>query len=160
MKKIFSKENIDITFEVSLFIRGVHAILEIISGILIFFVTKAFLIYTILSFTQEEIIEDPKDLIANLFITLTNNISINAKYFLAFYFLGHGIVKLFLVIGLLRKKLWVYPVSVVVFSLFIFFQLYRYFYTFSISLLLLTILDLVIIFLTVYEYHHIKNHKS
>lgn len=159
MKKIFSEKNIHSIFEVSVVLKGIHAVLEVVVGIWALFITKAFLISTVLSLTQEELTEDPKDFIANYFITIANNISISAKYFFVFYLLIYGIIRLLLIIGLLRKKLWAYPASIAVFSIFIIYQLYRYFHTFSISLLLLTILDLVIIFLTVHEYRFIKSHE-
>ncbi|MHB8885982.1 MAG: DUF2127 domain-containing protein [Methylovirgula sp.] len=61
-------------------------------------------------------------------------------------------MKLWLIIGLLRKKLWYYPVAIVVFGLFIAYQLYRYAFSHSVWLLLITVLDVVVIGLTWHEY--------
>lgn len=152
----FSEKNIYSIFEISVVLKGVYAVFEIISGVMVFVITKDFIISSVLYLTQGELLEDSKDFLANYFVTLSNNISINAKYFFASYLLIHGIIKLFLIIGLLKKKFWAYPASIAVFSLFIFYQIYRYFYTFSIGLLLITILDLIIIFLTIHEYKFIK----
>lgn len=126
---------------------------------LILFISKSFLVSTILTLTQEELIEDPKDFIAHYLITATNNFSVSAKYFIAFYLISHGIIKLLLVISLLRKKLWAYPASILVFSLFILYQLHRLSYGYSTGLILLTILDLILIILTAHEYKYMKIHN-
>ena len=76
--------------------------------------------------------------------------------FAAVYLLGHGVIKLWLIIGLLREKLWYYPTALVVFGLFIVYQLYRYSFTHSIWLLLITIVDLVVIGLTWHEYRYLR----
>ncbi len=158
MKKI-SEENIHSIFEVTVVVKGVYAFLEIVTGIIAFFVTKTFIVSVFTFLTRGELLEDPRDLFVNYFMTITNNFSIHTKYLLAFYLFTHGVIKLFLVVGLLERKLLAYPVSIVVFSLFIIYEVYRYLHTFSIPLLLLTILDLVIISLTIHEYRYIKSHN-
>jgi len=158
-KNIISNgKNIHFWFRVSIILKGVYSVIEIIVGISSFFITKALVISTTLFFLQGELAEDPKDFIANYFIAVANNISVDAKYFFAFYLLSHGLIKILLIAGLLRKKLWAYLTSIIVFSLFIIYQLYLYFNTFSIWLLLVTALDLIIIFLTIYEYRYMKSH--
>lgn len=157
---VVSKENkIHFAFEVGLLIKGLHSFLEIIGGVLIFLITKSYIIEAVLSLTQEELSEDPKDLIAHYLITASNNFSINSQHFIALYLLSHGVIKLFLIVGLLRKKLWAYPASLVVFSLFIFYQLYRYYYTHSLWLLIFTLFDVLIIWLTWHEYKYMEAHK-
>src|SRR4051812_1637074 len=42
----------------------------------------------------------------------------------AFYFLSHGIVKVFLVWGLITKRLWAYPVSMFLLGIFSLYQIY------------------------------------
>ena len=74
----------------------------------------------------------------------------------AIYLFGHGVIKLWIIIGLLRKKLWYYPVAMIVFGLFIVYQLYRYTFTHSFLLLLITALDFIVIGLTWHEYRHLR----
>jgi uncharacterized membrane protein len=74
--------------------------------------------------TQEELIEDPNDFIATHLLAMAQHFSVNSKNFYAFYLLSHGVVKLLLVVGLLKNKLWSYPASLVVLGLFITYQLY------------------------------------
>ena len=51
-------------------------------------------------------------------------------------------VKVLLVLGLLRGKLWSYPASLVALVLFIAYQIYRFSYTHSPGLIALTVFDL------------------
>ena len=64
-------------------------------------------------------------------------------------------MKLWVIIGLMRERLWYYPVALVIFTLFIVYQMHRYMLTHSVSLLLLTIVDLVVIWLTWHEYRYL-----
>lgn len=76
------------------------------------------------------------------------------------YLLGHGVLKLWLIVSLLRERLWYCPISMVVFGLFIAYQLYRYTFTYSIWLLLITALDIVILGLTWHEYRFLRNRRK
>jgi len=75
---------------------------------------------------------------------------------MAIYLLSHGVIKMFAVIALLRKKLWGYPLSIAVFGGFIVYQIYRFTVTGGIGLIVLTIFDLVVIWLIWLEYRVVK----
>lgn len=159
MQIIKEEEKIHTIFEISLLLKGAHAIFEIVGGILVFLINGTYVLNTVLSLTQEELSEDPKDIFAHYLITLSNNFSISTQHFVALYLLSHGVIKLFLIIALLKKKHWAYPTSIVIFGLFIIYQISRYFYTHSIWLLLFTLFDIVIIWLTLHEYKYVKKHS-
>ena len=61
-------------------------------------------------------------------------------------------------IGLLRNKLWAYPVSLAVLGLFIIYQLYRFSYSHGVGLLVLTGFDGVVMGLVWHEYRLIRHH--
>ena len=109
-------------------------------------------------FTQDELIEDRGDVVANTLLHWAQTFSIQTQHFYAFYLLSHGVVKLGLVTGLLIRKLWAYPASLVVMTLFIAYQLYRYTYTHGIGLIFLTLFDLVVMWLVWHEYRLLKHH--
>jgi len=102
--------------------------------------------------TQEELNENPNDFIATYLLNLVQDFSVSNKQFYAFYLLSHGLIKILLVIGLLRNKMWSYPASLAVLGLFIVYQLYRFSYTHSFGLILLTIFDLFVMALVWHEY--------
>jgi Predicted membrane protein len=144
---------------VSVLLKGAHALVECVGGLVLALVSTATIANWVNVLTQEELIEDPQDFIAGFLLTQAQNFSVGTKNFYAFYLLSHGIVKLLLVIGLLRNKLWSYPASLVVFGLFILYQLYRFSYTYSAGLIALTVLDLVVIWLIWREYKIVRRHR-
>lgn len=153
---IWSEKNIHLIFEVSLWLKGLFALSEIIAGIAGYFVSQQFLLSIVLWVTKEEFAEDPHDLVANFLLRAVENLSVNTQKFVAVYLLAHGVIKLWLIVGLLRRELWYYPVAITVFALFIVYQLYRYTFTHSIWLLAITVLDILVIALTWHEYRYLR----
>jgi uncharacterized membrane protein len=157
MERLSKEKNIHLAFEISLFLKGLFALGQIMGGIIAFFVTKEFLLKAASILTQEELLEDPRDLVANFLLRSTQNLSVSTQRFMALYLLAHGSVKLWLIVGLLREKLWYYPTAIVVFSLFIFYQLYRFTFTHSLWLVLITAIDVIVIALTWHEYKYLRS---
>jgi uncharacterized membrane protein len=152
MKKLLAEKNVRRAFEASLVLKGIFAVLETVAGVLVYFVTQEFLLKLILAITKQELIEDPNDLVTRYLTQFAQDFSVSSRLFTSFYLLSHGIVKLFLIAGLMRRKLSYYPAAILVFTLFIVYQLYRFSFTHSIWLLLITLLDVVVIWLTWHEY--------
>ncbi|MDN4572719.1 DUF2127 domain-containing protein [Pandoraea cepalis] len=143
-------------FETSLWIKALFALSEILAGVVAYFVPTQVFLSIVLRFTGNELTEDPHDAVATFLMHAVQHLSVGSQKFAAIYLLAHGVVKLWLIIGLLRERLWYFPVSMVAFGVFIAYQLYRYTYTHSIWLLLLSVLDLGVIALTWHEYRFIK----
>ncbi len=158
VKKFLNEKYVHRFFEVALALKGVHALIEIGSSIFIYFTNQQFVSNLVVWITQEELSEDPRDFIAHYLIKSVENFSVTSQHFAAFYLLSHGIIKIVLVIELLRKRLWAYPASIVVFSLFIIYQIYRFSFTHSVWLIVFTVLDALIIWLTIHEYRYMKKH--
>jgi uncharacterized membrane protein len=146
-------------FEVSVLLKGAHAIIECIGGLALAFASTTSIAALVNRLTQEELIEDPDDFVATHLLNLAQGFSVSAKNFYAFYLLSHGIVKVALVAGLLRNKLWAYPASLVVMGLFIVYQIYRFFYTQSVGLVVLTVFDLIVMVLIWHEYGLVRRHR-
>lgn len=145
-------------FQVSLLLKAAHAVIECASGIALALVGTTTIANLANALTQEELIEDPKDFIATQLLATAQSFSLEAKHFYAFYLLSHGIVKLLLVIGLLRGKLWSYPASLIVLGLFIVYQLYRFSFTHGIGLILLSLFDILVMILIWHEYGLVRRH--
>jgi len=97
-----------LAFEVSLVLKAVFAVGEILAGIGAYFLTQQFLFKLVERITRQELLEDPRDFIANYLFQSAQNFSVSARKFTAVYLLTHGVVKLWLIIGLLRRKLGYY----------------------------------------------------
>ena len=145
-------------FTISVTLKGLHALIEIVGGLALAFTSTATIVAWIDRLSQGELVEDPNDWIARKVMEFGQAFSVERHHFYAFYLLSHGIIKGALVIGLLREKLWAYPASVVVFGAFIAYQLYRYSFTHDFTLILLSIFDLFVIYLTVHEYRLLRKH--
>ena len=114
----------------------------------------------VIEFTEDALSEDPHDLIANYFLHAAQNYSVSAQHFTALYLVSHGAVKLLVIWGLLKEELWCYPIALVVFSLFIFYQLYRFTHTHSVWMLVLTAVDLLVIWLTWHEWRYLERTRE
>lgn len=147
---------VDDGFKISLIVKGFDGLLETVGGLILAFVPTGVLNSFLIGLTRKEILEDPKDLVANYLINLFGHLSVSVLHFTVFFLLIHGLTKLFLVAMLLAKKLWAYPTAMVVFSLFGIYQIYQYSYNHSLGLLLLTVLDLIVIILTWLEFRNLK----
>ncbi len=159
MEKVITEKRLHETFEISILLKGLHSVIEIIGGVLILFTTKASITSLVASLTSEEIGEDPRDFLALYLIKAANNLSMSGQQFAAFYLLSHGVIKLFVIWGLYKKKIWAYPTSITVFTLFILYQLYRYTFTHSAWLLLFTVFDVIVILLTIHEWRRVRLNK-
>jgi uncharacterized membrane protein len=143
-------------FEISILLKGAHALIECIGGIVLYLASMNSIVALVNMITQEELIEDPKDFVATRLLSAAQNFSVGSKEFYAFYLLSHGLIKILLVIGLLKNRLWAYPGSLVALGLFVLYQLYRFSYTHSYGLILLTIFDLFLMVLIWHEYKLVR----
>ena len=143
-------------FDISIIAKGIDGALEIVAGVLLFFVSPQRLHHIATLLTQHELTEDPCDAVANYLLTASQHMSVAVKTFGAMYLLWHGIVKVGLVTVLLRKKIWAYPVAIASFFLFLLYQVYRYSHTHSIEMLFLSVLDVFVIVLTWLEYRRMR----
>jgi uncharacterized membrane protein len=79
-----SEKSIRLAFRVSLFIKGAFALLEIAGGALAYFISQKLLVSFITAITQDELVEDPNDFVANQLLHLAQQFSISTQYFTAF----------------------------------------------------------------------------
>ena len=160
MKKIRQNKGLHLFFEISILLKGFHALLEIISGLAIFLTPRATIISFLTFLAGEEISEDSKDLISNFLLKTAGELSVSSQHFIAIYLLSHGIIKLFVILSLIKRRRFAYPTAIIVFSLFIIYQLHRYTFTHSPWLLVISALDFIVILLTMSEYRYIKSRNS
>jgi uncharacterized membrane protein len=158
LSKAIPEKRIHQLFEVSIALKGVHALIECAGGLALVLISAASIRGFVAAITQYELAEDPGDFIAGHLLDWAQALSVSTKNFFAFYLLSHGVVKLILVVALLRDRAWAYPASLVVLVLFIAYQAYRYTLTQSIFLVVLTVFDLIVIALIWHEYRLIRKH--
>jgi len=143
-------------FNIGVLLKGINGVLEIAGGVLVLTIKTSTIIGLILILTQQELIEDPHDVIAAMLRRGLDSITESSKTFGGIYLITHGAANLFLVAGLLRGKLWSYPAAVVFLLIFIGYQIYRITLHHSVVLTIVTGLDIVIVFLIWKEYAVVK----
>lgn len=147
---------IDFFYRVILFVKGASAVIEIAAGIFTFFVTEQLVVRFAARLAQDELFADPRDRFSAFLLQAAHQFSIAGKAFVIAYLLSHGIIRLFLVVGLLQRRLGAYYLSFVVFGGFIIYQLYRYSHTHSLWLLWLSVFDVFFIWLIWKEYTFVR----
>ncbi len=135
------EKRITLYFRISVFMKGLVALLEIIGGVLALFIPVSYITDFVVHFAQAELIEDPNDFIAAHLFQYAQQFSVTSGTFIAFYLLSRGLIKMLLVVGLLKNQLWAYPSSLIVLGLFIIYQIYQIAIVFSAFLVGLTIFD-------------------
>ncbi|MCX7008258.1 MAG: DUF2127 domain-containing protein [Kiritimatiellaeota bacterium] len=154
------RQTLHMLFLISVWIKGLAGLLETLTGVICFFVKPETLMMLIISLTAPELTADRDDWFANLIVRLLDSISERTLLFAAAYLILHGVLKLLLVAGLLRGRLWVFPLSLVFLGTFIVYQVYRYTHTHALSLIFLTVMDLIVMFLVWREYAARKQNLS
>src|SRR5437016_8330094 len=139
-------------FLLSVWSKGVAGLLETIGGLLLLFIPHTELNALIVFLPAPELAEDPTDRITTLLQRMVQELGTDTRLFASGYLIVHGIIKVFLVAGLLGRRLWSYPVSLWFLAGFIAYQAYRFFFTHSLWMIALTIVDLIVAFLIWREY--------
>jgi len=150
----------DKAFRISLYLKGLDGLLEVIGGVLLLIVNPDEINRWAARLTQGELSQDPHDFIANHVLKSAHDLTGASLVFGAAYLLSHGVVKLVLIIEVLRNHLWAYIGLIGVTSLFVIYQVYRLIDKLSFGLVVLTIFDLIIIYLTQKEYRNRKMHAA
>src|SRR6266478_2148089 len=139
-------------FLLSVWTKGIAGLVETIGGLLFLFIPQSGLNAFIIFLTAPELAEDPTDRVATLLRHMVQELGANTKFFASSYLIVHGLIKVFLVAGLLGGRLWSYSVSLWFLAAFIAYQTYRFLFTHSLWLIALNVLDLIVAFLIWREY--------
>lgn len=146
-------------FDLSVVLKGIEGAVEAASGLALFFVSHATLASIVNFLTREELLEDPRDTVANFLVHSFQALPSSAQFYGALYLLVHGAIKIGLIVGLLRNRLWAYPAALIIFTGFGIYQIYYIVADHSLFMTFLTILDAIVIFLTWHEYQYRKTHR-
>jgi uncharacterized membrane protein len=157
MDSIEEKKTIDWLFGLGMFIKAGAALFEIGSGVASLFLTTNEVLHVTQLLVQGKLAADPDNFLANYILNLAAHYTPEAtNWFLFSYLVGHGVVNLFLVIVLLQKKLWAYPLSLLIFGAFAIYEGWQVYFTHSPFLAAFTAFDLAVIWLIGREYRYIR----
>ena len=92
------------SFRAGIWLKGLNGATELVGGLVLLIGGRPAIQDIVLRLTQQEILEDPRDPVANLLVHAASGLSIETARFAAFYLLVHGAIKVGLVAGLLRRR--------------------------------------------------------
>ena len=155
------RENfLHLLFEGVILFKGVFGILQIFVGAFILMINRAAVGEFLLYAAHGELLEDPTDPFAHAVVRFAENLSASTETFIGAYFFVYGAIKLFLIIGLLRRKEWSYSTAIILLSLFISYELYRVMHTHSLFLGVMIAIDMLTILLIYQEYKSVLRHHD
>jgi uncharacterized membrane protein len=149
-------KTVHILFLIGVLAKAVDGVLEILGGLFLLFIGPEHLHRWLAALTQHELSEAPNDLVARLLLGVQAQLTERTRIFATVYLIVHGLIKIGLVVAMLRRKLWAFPTAIVIFVLFIIYQVYRYTITGAYWLLVLSAIDLIVIVLIWLEYRHLR----
>ena len=135
-------------FEASILIKGAFATCETLLGLVLATPSGAAMLRFLRETGLHHLIADSDDRLARALIGHTAGLPPAALHFWAIYLLGHGLVKLVVVLALLRGWYSAYPLAMLVLAGFILWQMLDWWHSGSAAMIALSAFDAVIIWLT------------
>lgn len=154
-----NETNIRGVFRASLWLKGAHSVLEVFSGLTLALVSHDAIVRIATLLTRAELIEDPRDLVANALRQAVEGFTTGAQSFAAWYLFSHGLIKLVLVAAVLANRVWAYPAFIAALIGFILYQVYRMSFEVTFALMAITVLDLVVLVLAWHEYEFVRRQQ-
>jgi uncharacterized membrane protein len=151
---------LDRTFRITVALKGLDGLLEVVAGIALLFVSPSDINRIIQRLTAHELAQDPSDFVARHLLHSAGQLSRGATLYAAVYLLAHGVSKVVLVVLVLRNKLWAYPWMIALLLSFIVYQLYQLTSGLSVWLIVLTVFDAFVVWLTWREYRSKRHEKA
>ncbi len=149
MNKGLRERGIYDAFLVTVVIKGVDGLLEIVLGLFLIF-TDTFS-DTVFFLTRDAVIDDPNNYFATHLRTFASQ-SHHAFVIGGLSLIAHGLLKAFISGALWRNYAWAYPASMAVLGLFIFYEIIGVLAHGSIPLMGLAAFDILMLWLVGHEY--------
>ncbi|HUD05358.1 MAG TPA: DUF2127 domain-containing protein [Candidatus Saccharimonadales bacterium] len=140
----------DEVFRVSIILKGLDSLLEVIGGIALLLISPTSLNSWAHDIARWPLIKSHASISSHI-IHGVHSLSL-ATTFGAIYLLAHGLIKVGLVIALLYNKLWAYPAFIAVVIIFIIYQIYSLTRHLTFGMSFLTVFDTFVVVLTWMEW--------
>ena len=140
----------------SILLKGAISLAELIAGVALLIIPSA----TILSLAFTVLNNIPDSSIQNILIQEVAKYTGDTVMFVAFYLLSRGFIKVFLIIGLLKNKLWAYPASLIVLFGLVLYQFYQIYSGHSLVVVLITLFDLFVMFFIWKEWTIVRRRQN
>ena len=143
-------------FWLSLVVKGIDGALQLVGGIAVLVVEPGTL-GRLYRYLTRHLLGSTGDSPEIDFIReAAKQFSMRNESLVAIYLLFHGVIKVLLVYGLLKERLWVFPAAFVGFGLFLALEIYRLTQQFHIGIVVLMCVDCFVITMVWLEYKKVR----
>lgn len=101
-------------FEVGIAAKAIFALTETLSGLALLLLRADWVQAMARLVTAGELNEDPADRLSGWIMSVAQGYDVSAQHFWSAYLIGHGLIKLAAVGGLIAGLRWAYPLSILV----------------------------------------------
>jgi len=144
-------------FRIGLIVKGIDGLLEMLGGILFWFVDPRTINDVVGFLTTHELSNDPSDRVMTTLRHASAYLETHPTHFASIYLTGHGLVKVLLVVSLLGNRRWAYVPALVLMGAFVAYELYRFAHTQSLGLLFFTATDVAVMYFVWREYRRSRH---
>ena len=143
-------------FWISLVIKGIDGALQLVGGFAAIFIEPATLGNAYRWITRFLFGKRDGNPEAEFIRDAAHSFHISVPLLVCIYLLIHGVIKLLLVYGLLKERLWVFPAAFAGFGFFLALEIYRIYAHFYWGILILMCLDVFVLTMVTLEYKKVK----
>lgn len=147
-------------FKWSILIKGAISVAEVIVGALVMFIPVSVIMWMADYVVANIFAGDTQNFFAAEILSNAEALAGIGTLIIGAYLIARGGIKLGLIIGLLKNKLWAYPWSLIVIGLLVVFQVYELFKTLHLGIIFVTIFDLIVLYLIWREWNIVKRHLA
>ncbi len=137
--------------------RIIYSLFKIILGIILFKFIGTPISHLFYKIMGHKLMGDQFDFLIQIINPFMYHVSYKITYFLVIYLIFWAIIDIVLSIILLKHKLWAFPISILLMSVFVLYEIFRFTNTQSLILLWVIIMDIVLIWVIKGEYNKLKN---
>jgi uncharacterized membrane protein len=139
-------------FRVSIWLKALGSMGEMLAGISIAFIPSTFVLHTALLFAQGDIDGDSDDFLAHGLVSAAHSFVRSNNLLIGVYLFIRGLVQFLLVLALFKNKVWAYPLLLLVLLILVITQGYAIYVSHSIVASVITVIDLITMVLVWHEY--------
>lgn len=147
----------DRMFAVAIAVKGIDGGLQFLGALLLMVIPPTLITGAANMIITRDLLGDPNGTLSTHLAEAANHFANgSSRWFAIFYLFAHGLIKLVLVWALIKKIMWMFPVSVVVLAAFVVYEVWRAVHTHSIALPIFAAIDVVIITMIIREYRKLR----
>lgn len=154
------ERNIHRLFEAGVTLKGIHALLELITGAATLALGPVAVSDFFFALAQREWLGGGRVSVVNFLVRLADASLRGGQQFVGIYLLVVGTINMVLAIGLLASALWAYPAALTAIALLMAYQLFRFTQTHVFALVVLTLYDAVVWWLVHHEYKTLQGARA